>query len=365
MKDLNNASHQETITHEVFREESTARKGSRRTSTGKKFTTRKLFSYLLMILPLSILFAGAFWYYLSPQIDKAAAPISPIPEFLTVNQNSQVTLLDLWSPVIQQIHGSTGSDAPELTAQGVLMYDLTSDKVLYEREPRERRPMASITKIMTAIIAIENQKADNRYVVREEDIVGENSMGVVAGEVMTMEDLLYGLMLPSGNDAAEVLATNYPGGRGAFIQAMNNKAKAMGLTDTRFSNPSGLQGDGIQYTTPYDLVVMTRYALEHHPLFEQVVSTATHEIAATGEHGAYSLVNETNLVTTYPGVRGVKTGYTPEAGMCLVTYLNYGGHKIVGVVLNSADRRGEMRMLLDYSLKSVGVEPPPFQEPIY
>ena len=225
--------------------------------------------------------------------------------------------------------------------------------------------MASITKFMSAIIAIENQKSDNRYVVSAEDIVGENSMGLVAGEVMTMEDLLYGLMLPSGNDAAEVLAGNYPGGRGAFIQAMNNKARAMGLVDTQFSNPSGLQGDGIQYTTPYDLVVMTRYALEHHPLFEEVVSTATHEIPATEEHGAYSLINETNLITTYPGVRGVKTGFTPEAGMCLVTYLNYGGHKVIGVILNSEDRRGEMRMMLDYSLKSVGVEPPEYQEPVF
>ena len=98
---------------------------------------------------------------------------------------------------------------------------------------------------MTAIIALENKDPDDIYRVSNEDLVGENSMGLEAGEVLTLEDLLYGLMLPSGNDAAEVLANNFPGGREAFIQAMNNKAKSLGLTDTHFTNPSGLQGENI------------------------------------------------------------------------------------------------------------------------
>lgn len=330
----------------------------------KKFTFKKAFTYLSLIVPLALIFTAGIWQYTDSSTDTKESLLSPIPDFLRISENKQVTLLDLWSPVIQQIHGGGSSEVPELTAQGILMYDLTTNKVLYEREAKVRRPMASITKIMTAIIAIENQRSDNRYVAKEADIVGENSMGLIAGEVMTMEDLLYGLMLPSGNDAAEVLATNYPAGREAFIQAMNDKAKALGAVDTKFSNPSGLQGDGEQYSTPHDLVIITRYAMDKHPIFRQVVATGTHEIPATNEHGAYTLVNETNLVTTYQGVKGVKTGYTPEAGMCLVTYLEYGGHQIIGVVLNSENRRGEMKQLLDYSLKSVGVEPPPFEEPI-
>ncbi len=325
---------------------------------------RKALSYFSMVLPLSVLFAGSFWYTVGPQIEKSMAPLSPIPDFLMISQNSQVKLLDIWSPVVQTIHGGSSGNAPELTAQGVLMYDLTSNKVLYDHKSKERRPMASLTKIMTAIIAMENQKEDNHYVVTEVDLVGEDSMGLTPAEILSMEELLYGLMLPSGNDASEVLANNYPGGRTAFIQAMNDKAKAMGLTDTQFSNPSGLQGDGVQYTTPSDLIVMTRYALDRFPLFGEIVTSATHEIPATDTHSAYSLVNETNLLTTYPGVKGVKTGFTPEAGMCLVTYLEYGNHKIIGVILNSENRRGEMKTMLDYSLKSVGVEPPPFEEGI-
>jgi serine-type D-Ala-D-Ala carboxypeptidase (penicillin-binding protein 5/6) len=338
---------------------------SRRERYAKQFTYKKIFTYFAMVLPLSVFFAAGIWNFSGSDMQRSATLLSPIPDFLRISENSQVKILDLWSPVVQQSHGSAGSsEVTELTAQGILMYDLTTDKVLYERDAKVRRPMASVTKIMTAIVAIEHQRSDNRYIVSPEDIVGENSMGVTPGEAFTMEELLYGLMLPSGNDAAEVLANNYPQGREAFVQAMNDKAKAIGAVDTRFSNPSGLQGDGEQYTTPYDLVVITRYAMDKHEIFRDVVATATHEIPQTNEHGAYSLVNETNLLTTYQGVKGVKTGFTPEAGLCLVTFLDYGGHQIIGVVLNSQNRRGEMKQLLDYSLKSVGIEPPPFEEPI-
>jgi D-alanyl-D-alanine carboxypeptidase len=249
----------------------------------------------------------------------------------------------------------------ELTAKSILMYNLTTDETIYEKNAGVRMPMASLTKIMTAIISIENPKKDTRYIAKSKDLVGENVMGLSAGEVLSLEELLYGLMLPSGNDAAEVLAGNYPLGRDAFIQAMNDKAKALGLKDTNFDNPSGLQGDGIQYTTAHDLLVMTRYALESYPLFAQVVGTVSYSIPATSTHKGYDLVNETNLLTTYEGVRGVKTGYTPEAGLCLVTYLEYGEHKIIGIILNSENRRGEMKELLDYSLKSLGIKPPPFK----
>lgn len=324
---------------------------------------RSFVTYFCVIVLLTGGMAASLWHYFTPENIKTNTLLSPVPDFLQLQENNQVTILDLWSPVVQKIHGSSG-EMDTLTAHSVLMYDLTTDKILYDKDADVRRPMASLTKIMTAIIALENPKPDDKYLVREADIVGEDSMGLYPGEVLSREELLYGLMLPSGNDAAEVLANNFPTGRAGFLQAMNDKAKAMGLKNTQFSNPSGLQGDGVQYTTTYDLLVMTRYALEHYPLFRQIVTSATHEIPATDTHQAYSLVNETNLLTTYQGVKGVKTGFTPEAGMCLVTYLEYGGHEIIGVILNSENRRGEMKQLLDYSLKTVGVEPPPFEEAI-
>lgn len=221
--------------------------------------------------------------------------------------------------------------------------------------------MASLTKIMTAIIALENKKEDDTYIVNNEDLVGEDSMGLTAGEQLSQKELLYGLLLTSGNDAAEVLAANYQdGGRRGFIKAMNDKARALGLTDTIFSNPSGLQGDGEQHTTAYDLLVITKYALTNFPLFSKIVSTPEFDLPETSTHKAYTLISETNLLTTYPGVRGVKTGYTPEAGLCLVTYLDYGGHKIIGIILNSENRRGEMKDLLDQALRNLGIDPPPY-----
>lgn len=282
---------------------------------------------------------------------------SPLPDFLTLSNNEQVRFLDFWLPLIAEAKDSSGS-IDHITARSVLMYDITSGSTLYERNARKRMPMASITKIMTAIIALENPLNSDRYVVSKEALVGENSMGLSEGEVLSLEDLLYGLLLPSGNDAAEVIAQNHPGGRERFIQAMNRKAQALGLSDTNFTNPSGLEGDGDQHTTAYDLLVITRYAIDNHPEFIKIVSSAEKEIPPSDTHKGYMLKNDTNLITTYPGVKGVKTGFTNEAGMCLVTYLEYGGHRIIGVLLNSQDRRQEMKDLLDYSLTKLGTEPP-------
>ena len=284
---------------------------------------------------------------------------SPIPSYLNLQDNKQVTFLDLWTPIVQKIYGE-GQPELNLSAKSVVMYDLATGQTLYSKNPDEKLPMASLTKIMTAIIALENQKADDRYLVTQQDIVGEDSMGVSPGEVFSLDDLLYGLLLPSGNDAAETLATNYPGGAQAFTLAMNQKAKALGMLDTHYTNPSGLEGDGDQYTTSYDLLIVTRYALENFPQFAKTVATYEYDIPASPDHKAFTLYNETNLLTTYEGVAGVKTGYTPDAGYCLVTYLNYKGHNIIGILLGSQDRRQEMKDLLDYSLKELAITPPHF-----
>lgn len=274
-----------------------------------------------------------------------------------ITQNKQAPVSDTWLPVIGTTNTST-SIPKELTAKSYLTYDLTTGKALYQKNPNMRMPMASLTKIMTAIVTIEHPRADDRYVVKKESLVGYDSMGLSAGEVLSKKELLYGLLLPSGNDASEVLASDSPLGRERFIQAMNDKAKELGLKDTHFDNPSGLQGEGIQYTTAYDLLVITHYALGNYPLIASIVNSHTFEVPQTTTHKAYALSNETNLLRTYDGVQGVKTGYTPEAGLCLVTYLDYKGHKIIGVLLNSQDRRGEMKTLLDSSLKAVQVNPP-------
>jgi len=309
---------------------------------------------LLCFLLLTGFLANNIYTQLS---NNKASLVSPIPDFLTILANKEVSTLNLWLPSLKN-KIAANFETPEISAKSALIFDTTSKEVLYSKNPTEKLPMASLTKIMTAIVAAENKRSDDSYVVNQDDLVGEDSMGLDVGEKLSLEELMYGMMLHSGNDAAEVLANNFPNGREAFIKAMNSKVKALGLKDTNFTNPTGLEGDGKQYTTAYDVTVMTQYALANFPLFSQVVSTFDYNIPETSTHKAFFLENETNLLTSYPGVKGVKDGYTPEAGLCLVTYLDYGGHKIIGVVLGSGDRRGEMIQLLDYSLRSLGITPP-------
>jgi len=317
---------------------------------------KKIIVFILVII---LIFISVFFLYLKHNFknNQNIMPLSPIPDFLTIFQNYQVTTTNLWLPTLNEKQNSNIKE-PELTAKAALVYDLTDKKILFEKNPKQKLPMASLTKVMTAIIALENPKKDDKYQVYKNCIVGESMMGLDEGEVLTLEELLYGLILHSGNDAAEVLAFNYKDGREAFIKAMNDKAKALGLKDTNFTNPSGLEGDGNQYTTAYDLLVITNYALKNFPTFGKVCSTATITLDKNLRHKEYVLENETNLLTTYPGVKGVKIGYTNEAGLCLITYLDYEEHKIIAIILNSENRRSEMKELLDYSLKTLGVEPP-------
>jgi len=283
--------------------------------------------------------------------------LSPLPNFLMLTKNSQASALDLWKVNIDD--KIPEFNPPIITANSALVYDLTSKKVTYSKNPKKRLPLASLTKIMTSIIALENKKDNDKYVVKKANLVGEDSMGLEEGEKLSRKELLYGLLLHSGNDAAEVIAGNFLYGREAFVKAMNDKAKTLGIKDTNFTNPTGLEGDGSQYSTAYDLLVMTRYALFSFPLFSEIVQTPEYKIEKTFTHAEYILENETNLLTTYPGVKGVKTGYTNEAGLCLVTYLDYKGHKIIAILLNSENRRDEMKQLLDYSLKMQAIVPPP------
>lgn len=314
--------------------------------------------YKIYICLLIVFLSGISVFAYSKFFKTTDIVLSPLPNFLTVFANDQVATLNLWSPIVEAFENNFNKiELPILSAKSALIYDLTEQKVLFSKNPKEKLPMASLTKIMTAIVSLESQKKDDEYVVSRSDLVGENSMGLSVGEKLSLEELLYGLILISGNDAAETLASNSPNGRESFIIAMNNKAKALGLNSTHFTNPTGLEGDGDQYTTAHDLLVITNYAMQF-PFFRKVVGTFDFNIPYSENHKVFYLENETNLLTSYPGVMGVKDGYTPEAGLCLVTYLNYKGRKIIGIILGSDNRRQEMKDLLDYGLKIQGINPP-------
>lgn len=314
---------------------------------------KKYLSFFIFLL--FTLGIATYFIYQGPNNSKNIE--SPLPDFLTQKGNSEVSSLDFWLP---SLFGFFQSDKniPNLSAKSALVYDLTDSKLIYEKNSKERLPMASLTKIMTAMVAIDHKRADDRYTVYPENLVGENTIGLSAGETMSLQELLYGVFMYSANEAAEVLAANTLG-RGEFVKAMNNKAKALGLKDTNFTNPTGLEGDGDQYTTAYDLLVIARLAVSSYPQIVKASSTAKLYIPQTQDHYAYDMYNQTNLITSYPGVKGLKDGYTPEAGLCLVTYLDYGGHKLIGIILGSENRRQEMKDLLDYSLKTQGINPPP------
>lgn len=315
-------------------------------------------SYILSMFLGFILLGLSFWI-IGPTIrSRNPRIVSPLPDFLTLFANDQVSTTNLFLPKVETIAAST-IEPPRIEAKSALVFNLSNSELLFAKNINDKLPMASLTKIMTAVIALENKREDDKYLVTSQELVGEDSMGLTPGEVLSLEELLYGLILPSGNDATAVLAANYPKGRDGFVLAMNNKARALGLSDTNFTNPSGLQGDGNQYTTAYDLLIITNYTLSHFPLFRTVAQTPYYVVPYTQTHKEFYLENETNLLSSYPGVKGVKTGYTPEAGLCLVTYLEYKGQKIVAVLLGSNNRRQEMKDLLDYSLKTLGIPPPP------
>lgn len=312
---------------------------------------------IFIVVALGIL-GGLAYYYLNPIDSNSKFSItSPLPELLTKAFPQASGSEPIWKPNDEILKNSVKN--PGIKAISATTYDLTTDRYIFSQNANQKLPIASLTKIMTAIVAIENMKLDQMIKIHKKAAeIGEDSMGLTEGEELPLKELLYGLMLKSGNDAAEAIAAASPFGRDNFVYLMNKKAEELGLTNTHFTNPTGLQGDGKQYSTAADLLVMTRYLLQK-PLLAEIVSTYEHDIPASDTNKEYVLYNETNLLTTYPGVKGVKTGYTDEAGMCLVTYLDYDGHKIIGVLLNAENRREGMKELLDYSLKSVGVNPPP------
>jgi len=234
-----------------------------------------------------------------------------------------------------------------------IVVDADTGEILYGKEINKRMPLASLVKIMTAVVTLEHKSlSDYATVTAEADAIGENEMGVSEGEAYTTEELMYGLLLNSGNDAAYTLAENVAGSSEEFVIWMNGKAKELGLKNTEFFDPSGL--DDRSYTTAADLVVLTEYAMRHKE-FREIVATVEKELPYSELHKYLYLVNQTNLLTTYPGVIGVKTGYTEEAGLCLSTYAENSGKRLAGVVLNSIDRKGDMIIMLDHAFSQYGI----------
>ena len=219
--------------------------------------------------------------------------------------------------------------ARAVSARSAIVLDGTTGQVLFEQNADEQLPMASTTKIMTAITAIENFDLDREYVVKKEyTLVEGSSMYLKEGERITLRDTLYGLMLMSGNDAALAVAGEC-GGRERFVAMMNDTAARLGLTHTHFENPNGLDGE-THFTTARELAQIAAYAMQN-PDFREIVSTKSYNTKTR------YMKNHNRLLSLYEDAVGVKTGFTKKSGRCLVSAAERNGRRLIAVTLNAPD----------------------------
>ena len=272
----------------------------------------------------------------------------PIQLVSPLLKNEKVVGVNQWFP-----SGILGiqADGLNITAEAALFIDSKSGQTLFSKNPTKKLPIASLVKVMTALIALEHKSLDDQLLVSQRASEMEpDKMLLIAQERLSLKELLYGIFMISANDAAEVLAEGTTGNRDEFIQLMNGKAKQLGMNDSFFINPTGLDEDSNNsYSTVYDLAILTRFIIRHYPEVVEISKTPYIFIPETEEHQSYEMWSGINLLTTYPGVIGFKTGYTPEAGLVLITLARKDGNEVIGVLLGSGDRRDEARELLDYS----------------
>src|SRR3984893_17222251 len=221
--------------------------------------------------------------------------------------------------------------APAVRARTAVLVDIDNRHVLFSRLPHAPMAPASTAKLTTAMVALDHDDADATVTVPDEAVnVEPHLMGLSAGEQLTVRELLYGLMLDSGNDAAETLAATTMAKRQSFIRAMNLKAAALGLTDTHFVNPSGLD-DGQQMTSAHDLALTAAYVYQHYPVIDEVVSTRQQTLPDSSLHKAFFPTNLNKMLWTFPGAIGFKTGLTDNAGQVFVGGAHRGNRTLVVV----------------------------------
>ncbi len=222
------------------------------------------------------------------------------------------------------------SATPQLSAESYLLYDLGSDSVVYEHNSIVARAPASLTKLMTALLVLERADLNSEVRVEAEDMTDGATMALAVGDLVSVTDLLWGLLLPSGNDAASALARHVGGSSADFVVLMNQRAQEMGLAQTHFVNPHGLDAVG-HVSSAADFLTLTR-ALWAYPTFRTMVGTAR------VQWNGHDLVSTNELLTTFQGASGVKTGTTDNAGECLVASVERDGRTVLLVIMGSSNR---------------------------
>jgi serine-type D-Ala-D-Ala carboxypeptidase (penicillin-binding protein 5/6) len=241
---------------------------------------------------------------------------------------------------------------PQVAAASAILVDASDGRVLWEHNAQARRSIASTTKILTALVVIEKTLPDElvtasaaaEQVGNDDPLVTQ--LQLTTGEKLTVEQLLYGLLLPSASDAAVALAEYVGGSIPGFAKLMNDRAQKAGATHSHFTNPAGFD-DPEHYSTAADMALIARAAMSK-PLFRKIVATTSYSIPWPGHPGPRVVVNRNQLLAQFPGANGIKTGNTRAAGQCLVASATQGGESRISVVLDSPDVFGDSRQVLSY-----------------
>ena len=242
------------------------------------------------------------------------------------------------------------AEFPSIKARAAIVVDLTAGQILYQQDQGTKYADASLTKMMTAMVAADLVPLDTVITVPDAATqVEPNHMGISTGEKLTVRELIDGMMLDSGNDAAEAIAMGIVD-RGAFITFMNQKAAALHLRATHFTNPSGLD-EADHYSSAYDLAVMGATLLADYPDLRAIVGSKQISIYSTPVHKAFNPINIDRLLSTYPGAIGIKPGYTGAAGYCLAAAATRNGRTILVVVLGSTQHFTDATTLLDFGFR--------------
>ena len=253
---------------------------------------------------------------------------------------------------IQTISINTINATPNISAQSAILIEASTGRVIYSKNADKKNYPASTTKIITLIVALENGNIEDTVTVSQKAAFTEgSSLGLDVDEKLPMIDLLYGIMLISGNDASEAVAEHIGGSSEKFTELMNQKAKSIGVQNTHFVNPHGLHNDD-HYTTAYDLARITAYSYKN-PLFTHIISTIKRDMPYRPKEGDREIYNKNNLLYYYTGANGVKTGYTDTAGHCLVAGAKQNNLQLISVVFNSETVWKDSEALLSYGFQEI------------
>ena len=252
---------------------------------------------------------------------------------------------------------SLGIPAPELSAASAIVVDDASMEVLYALDAYSPRPPASVTKMATAVVALERGRLDDvvKSTVHYWDLAYEadsTTMGLIPGDEVTLRELIYGLLLVSGNDAAEMIANHISGSKEAFAAEMNALAERLGMDDTHFVTVDGLSAEG-HVSSPWDLVLLSRY-LMRFPDLREIVGTEEYTARGIrdGEEASYDLYNHNPLLNYTPGVDGIKTGYTEEAGRTYSVTVERDGHRVFIVLMDSVLRAQDAQAIIEWTYEN-------------